>query len=207
MNLVKYLIDESNTYRKDLVNLFTRNRSFLTFILFLLIFVTSACGFIPNTSLQQSNQQNVDDSQQTNNDQQGNQVTPVQPNQVFQEIPFKTVSYIPYNFKPRPKGGIYIYTKEAHAGNIADDFESYWDKEDMLYVQLGNQYRGYEIEPMALEKRNNNTVRIVLQLKATEKAGYESEDPARKFLRVPKGSLKGYNFEVVDESGNALKLQ
>lgn len=187
-----------------------RKSKFLFISLFsLFILFTNGCGFISFS--QEDDGPNEQPNQVVNNNttqtQQQNKITPVQPNQVNAEVPFDPVSYIPYNFKPRTKGGIYVYTKEAHAGTISDDFKHYWDEKDMLYVQLGNQFKGYEIEPMALEKLDAKTIRLVLKLKPTEKVGNSDADPARKFIRVPKGSLNGYSFEIVDESGKQLNLQ
>lgn len=186
--------------------------SLLTWVsTFLLLVFASGCGFFPTddgsgNSSQQNQTVNSSSNTPGTTDQQS-QVTPVQPNQVNAEIPFDTVSYIPYDFKPRPKGGIYIYTKEAHAGAISDTFKYDWDEKDILYVQLGEQYRGYKIEPMALEKKDAKTLRLILKLQATDDVGKSDEDPARKFIKVPKGSLNGYSFEVVDISGKQLSLQ
>jgi len=191
--------------------------SLITLLCTLLLLVfTSGCGFLSlNTennegSHQQTEENNnsntTQNTQQQNNEQQ-NQVTPVQPNQVNAEIPFDINSYIPSDFKPRPKGGIYVYTKEAHAGAISDYFKFDWDEKDILYIQLSDQYKGYDLEPMALEKKNAKTIRVVLKVKATDDVGKPDEDPARVFIKVPKGSLQGYSFEVVDESGKQLNLQ
>lgn len=169
------------------------------------IFLLNACGFIGNNHATNDPQtQNLNDDN-TNQTQQ--QITPVQPNQVHAEIPFDEVSFVPFKFKPRSQGGIFIYTKEAHPGNISETFKRYWDEYDMLYIQLGEQFKGYEIELMALEKKDAKTARLVLRVNTTNKAGNPTADPARKFIRVPKGSLNGYSFEVVDETGRALSLQ
>jgi len=181
----------------------------ITLISTLILFTISGCGFISTDDTSNGGEQEnlIQDPNQSQTDQQQNQVTPVQPNKVVAEIPFDPVGYIPSDFKPRAKGGIYVYTKETHSGAISEDFESYWDEKDLLYVQLSDQYKGYEIEPMALEKKDAKTVRLVLKVKPTDDVGKSDEEPARKFIRVPRGSLNGYSFEVVDEMGKPLNLQ
>lgn len=180
------------------------NRFLIISLICVFILLTSGCGFI------QTNLENTNDDQQQSTDgtnPPNSKVTPVQPNEVNAEIAFDVVNYIPSDFTPRPKGGIYVYTKEAHAGAISDYFKYDWDKRDVLYVQLGDFYKGYKIEPLSLEKKDAKTLRLILRVITTEKVGHSDAAPARVFLKVPKGSLSGYSFEVVDEQGKEIPLQ
>lgn len=183
------------------------NRFLIISLICVFILLSSGCGFI------QTNLKNADSDQQPSTDgtnqtqSQNSQVTPVQPNEVNAEIAFDVVDYVPSDFKPRPKGGIYVYTKEAHAGAISDYFRFDWDKKDVLYIQLGDFYKGYKIEPLSLEKKDAKTLRLVLRVLSTDKVGHSDAAPARVFLKVPKGSLSGYSFEVVDEQGKEIPLQ
>lgn len=173
-----------------------------------IIFLLSGCGLIaPNSS--SNHNDNNNNPEQVSNEQQNNsqnQVQPIQPDQVYPEIPFDAVSWTPSDFKPRSTGGIFLYTKEKHAGSIDDDFSSDWDEKDILYIQLSTQYQGYKLEPLAIQKRGDKLARIVLKLTARDTFG-STDKPAFTFIKVPRGALAGYSFEVVDESENPLKVK
>lgn len=172
--------------------------------IFTIIFLISGCGLIASNSSNQNNSEQKSQDQEPTNTQ--NQIQPIKPDQVYPEIPFDPVTWTPSDFQPRSTGGIFVYTKEKHAGSIDDDFRTDWDEKDILYIQLHNQYREFKIEPLAIQKKGEKLARVVLKL--TTKNSFDSTDkPAFTFIKVPRGSLNGYSFEVVDESENPLKVK
>jgi hypothetical protein len=111
------------------------------------------------------------------------------------------------NEPPMIHGGVWYYTQANHPSSLDDDFS--WDEVDVLYIQLGdNRYRGYEAQPVALELINNHVARITLHLQKKEDTfSSDQSEPARTYIKVDKGALKGKSFLVVDESGRKLKTR
>jgi hypothetical protein len=118
---------------------------------------------------------------------------------------FEAVDFI--NEPPMIHGGVWYYTQAKHPNNLDDDF--IWDEVDVLYIQLGdNRYRGYDAKPVALELINNQVARVTLHLeKKDDTFSSDQPEPARTYIKVNKGTLKGKSFLVVDESGRKLQTR
>jgi hypothetical protein len=107
---------------------------------------------------------------------------------------FEAVDFI--NEPPMIHGGVWYYTQAKHPNTLDDDFV--WD----------NRYRGYDVKPVALELINNHVARVTLHLeKKDDTFSSDQPEPARIYIKVNKGTLKGKSFLVVDESGRKLKTR
>ncbi|WP_102275422.1 hypothetical protein [Cytobacillus massiliigabonensis] len=123
--------------------------------------------------------------------------------QTFEEIAFQNVNWFFGSPERQPKGGIWVFTAEKHAGELKETFD--WEKEDVLLVQVNDPaYVNHAMTIKGLQIVDDKTVKIVVSLEAEET---ESDKVPRRYVTVEKNSLTGKNFLLEDEkTGEAIKL-
>jgi hypothetical protein len=123
--------------------------------------------------------------------------------ETFEEIAFQNVNWFFGSPERQPKGGIWVFTEEKHAGELDNTFE--WEKEDVLLVQINDPaYINHEITIKGLQVIDDKTVKIVVSLDAQETEG---DKVPRRYVTVEKDALTGKSFLLEDEkTGEAIKL-
>jgi len=123
--------------------------------------------------------------------------------ETFEEIAFQNVNWFWGSPERQPKGGIWLFTADKHAGELDETFE--WEKEDVLLVQVNNPtYVNHEMIIKGLQIIDEKTVKIVVSLEAKET---DDDKVPRRDVTVEKGALSGKSFLLADEkTGEAIKL-
>ncbi|MCS1350048.1 hypothetical protein [Mechercharimyces sp. CAU 1602] len=104
-------------------------------------------------------------------------------------------------------GGIWYFNEFEHPGNSSEKFN--FDEYDILHIQLSDkEYYGHIIDPLGIEIINDSTVRVVLTMKEDSGFVFQREakesEPARVYIKVKKGALKGKKFLVETDQGEKL---
>ncbi|MFC4076378.1 hypothetical protein [Salinithrix halophila] len=178
---------------------------FLFVFIALMMMILAGCSLLLSQADKKSGNQEVqsEEKKDTGKSKEDDGVEGAQSvNESYEEIPFQAVNWIGGSPDRQARGGIWVYTKEKHPGNIDDSFD--WDNEDVLLVQVSDkEYEGYEMNPKGLQFLDNDVIRVVVQLK---KDDLSSKDEApRRYIKVEKGSLDGKKFIVETEEGDRLK--
>lgn len=123
--------------------------------------------------------------------------------ETFEEIAFQNVNWFFGSPERQPKGGIWVFTEEKHAGELDETFE--WEKEDVLLVQVNDPaYINHEMTIKGLQIIDEKTVKIVVSLDSKEAEG---DTVPRRYVTVEKDTLIGKGFLLEDEkTGEAIKL-
>lgn len=123
--------------------------------------------------------------------------------ETFEEIAFQNVNWFFGSPERQPKGGIWVFNAEKHAGELAETFE--WEKEDVLLVQVNDPaYINHEMTIKRLQLIDDKTIKIVVSLVEEETEG---DKVPRRYVTVEKDALTGKNFLLENEkTGEAIKL-
>lgn len=123
--------------------------------------------------------------------------------ETFEEIAFQNVNWFYGSPERQPKGGIWLFNAEKHAGELAETFE--WEKEDVLLVQVNDPaYINHEMTIKRLQLIDDKTIKIVVSLVEEETEG---DKVPRRYVTVEKDALTGKNFLLENEkTGEAIKL-
>ncbi|MBP2239737.1 hypothetical protein J2Z40_000290 [Cytobacillus eiseniae] len=186
-----------------------------TFLSVLLLILTVGCSKAEEPTKEKVTADVKDEEQQENEQKEDEEVEseetkeePVEaevyePEETFEEIAFQNVDWFFGSPDRQPKGGIWLFTAEKHAGELDDTFE--WEKEDVLLIQVNDPaYINHEMTIKGLQIVDEKTVKIVAALK--EKSS-EGDKAPRRYVKVEKDALAGKGFLLEDAlTGETIKL-
>ncbi|SFI94725.1 hypothetical protein [Thermoflavimicrobium dichotomicum] len=128
-------------------------------------------------------------------------------NKTYPEIRFKLHFFDSYVPPRRSTGGIWLYTKEKHAGDIDQEFN--WDQTDVLHIQISDsKYNGYSATPLNIQLMDEKTVRVIVKLEKGTDPFQKETDAPRMYIEVEKGKLnEDMKFIVEKDTGETLRTK
>lgn len=172
--------------------------------LLVLTTLLAGCGIGSKSKASSSNSEASASKSENKETSKGQNAPTVTAKDTFPEITFNRIRWYSREPAPQKTGGVWVYTKDKHPGNMSDSLD--FEKNDVVLVQISDTaYKGYEMEPVGVQVMDNDVIRFVLRPIKPEKDEPDAE-AARCWISVEKGKLDGKKFQVVDDEYKPLKV-
>lgn len=130
-------------------------------------------------------------------------VEAVETSPVYPEVTFQNINWFWGSPDRQPTGGIWVYTSETIPSGYETTVD--WETKDLLLVQINDpKYIGHSMEFKALQKVDDDVVKIVVGLKPDDTK--TDKEVARRYASVDKGELEGKKFLVETVEGDKVNV-
>ncbi|EGK11020.1 hypothetical protein ACFQ49_06480 [Kroppenstedtia eburnea] len=128
------------------------------------------------------------------------EIDAVEPSETFEEVEFKHINWFMGAPDPEEHGGIWLYNKEKHPGELDNNS---WESNDMLLVQASSpKYDKYSLKVKKLQVIKSDVVKIVVKLEEDN-----NDKPAHEYISLKRGDLDGKKFVVETTDGKPVETK